>query len=432
MLIALAAGVFVYGSSCDDPEPKPKADAVQLASDTFDAAAGRVQLWDAKPNPEAVGDEANSSPGLWLYGGTLVVGNQRDVAAYDLKTGQLKWSAHPPESGLLPCTMSAEVSRVGTGAILYTSGGDTSDSSACDWIQVVDVRTGAEKWSAKLDVESSTRSKTSVMVNDEQAVAMTDHLVAAFDVDNGKQQWSKPTQQPDCYLYGKGEDTTLLLLDICSTREQGNGMLAVDTRDGDIIWKRTFGDAPNLKSAVLSVNPAVLRLKYGSSALRGYIVCFDEKGKSLGEIAQPQPFGMILDKDTSTEQYLIKDRTMVTTVYKNPLDPNEGGTLVAFDLTSGAKLWNSDFEGSKSIRLVGIAGESVIAIQKGEIATVPSRLLSYRLPSGSMTPGGKLPDQDSNSYREQTVRMFGGLLVSVELHVDGENNPWVTLYAPSA
>ena len=129
---------------------------------------------------------------------------------------------------------------------------------------------------------------------------------------------------------------------------------------------------------------------------------------------------------------LSADRTMVTTVYKNPLDPNEGGTLVAFDLTSGAKLWNSDFEGSKSIRLVGIAGESVIAIQKGEIATVPSRLLSYRLPSGSMTPGGKLPDQDSNSYREQTVRMFGGLLVSVELHVDGENNPWVTLYAPSA
>ena len=429
VMIALIAGVLIYVANGDDSPPKPKADAVQLVSDTFDPATDRVKLWDADAEPGSGGSDSYTTTGQWLYDKTLVAG-EKTLVGYDLKTGQRLWAVNPPSSGLTPCTMSTELTKGGVGAVLYTSDSSPSTTSACDWVQAVDAATGEEKWHAELKVRENSRTSASLLVNEDQVVAMTNNVIAAYDIDTGAEKWSGDAGQ-SCYRYGKGEGKTLILVDSCPyNREPQNQVLSVDSTNGRILWKTKIDDSAFLRAAVLSANPPVVQINPGTAASRGYIVSFDENGTPRGQIKQEQSYGTLLEGDTFPAQYLIKDRTLVTTIYKQSFNPYKGGTVIAFDLISGAERWHSDIGTDKPIRLVDIAGESVIAIQSGQISTDQVQLLSYGLSAGTVTPGGKFPDQGSNSFQNCTVRMYGGLLVSV-VRYTSEYVPWVALYAPS-
>ena len=141
LLVALAAVLVVAlrGSSEDgdgSAKPKPAASLPALPKAwSADLARG------SKPLPI---DPLDSTPygelRTWTAGDTLVLLGTRRVTAYDVDTGETRWTLRPPPGTTRVCGASRAPNSAGLGGLVLASG------RGCRVAALVDVRTGKLRW----------------------------------------------------------------------------------------------------------------------------------------------------------------------------------------------------------------------------------------------------------------------------------------------
>ncbi|GAB2623669.1 hypothetical protein GCM10027168_64590 [Streptomyces capparidis] len=383
-----------------------------LTAGSFDLGSDRTVLWkvDAK---KANGDDSLATAiGHWFAGGNFVFGDETGITAYDLKTGQEKWTAQAPENGAKPCAMSEEVGDDGKAAVLYRPA-KAESYAPCTLLAVLDTATGKKVWSHNLrpGAESGRGDSVSVDAKNNRVFAITAEMVFSYSLDTGKKNWDAGGDE-DCDLSGRTAPTAIVVEQTCFDEDK-TVIHSLNLDDGrKSLWT---ADAPGDYStdvAVLSASPAVTLINEGSAAARGYVNGYSDNGTPNPKIKMAQSFGNLPEADglfDTAPRYRFSGTTMIATVGKGSTGRNT--TVAAFDLTTGQEKWHKQVgDAENAAQVLGFEGDSLVAARGGGYSG-EGKLLGIALSDGTVTEGGDLPKNTVGTLEYNELVHHENLLV---------------------
>jgi outer membrane protein assembly factor BamB len=322
LLVALAVVLVVAlrGSSREgggSAQPKPAAAKLPALPKAWsaDLASG------SKPLPI---DPLDSTPygelRTWRAGDTLVTLGTRRLTAYDVDSGETRWTLRPPPGTTRVCGASRAVNSAALGGLVLASGG------GCRVAALLDARTGKLRWRRDLGRRwSHSANDADLYVGDRTfAVPLNYRGHRLLDLRTGRPVEATPAPtEPATALVGDGR---LVLTTLGGSRDRSVEVYDIDSR-------RLVSRTPVARTArvegIVSADPLVLDLR--ASGPRTYRH-FDRRGR-LGRYVgksfdgEPQQLGVL--GDTLVASY---EST-------NPLDRTS--RYYGFDLTTGEQRWTT-------------------------------------------------------------------------------------------
>lgn len=431
--IALLGVGIVYVTSDDDSKgggDKPQAsDALTLAKDDFQLAPERSVLWKVSTS-SATPTDASTHIGTWTGEKNLVVGDQKALTGYDLKTGGQSWTVEAPQSGAAPCAMSPTITKDGLGAALYNKSGARS-GTPCTLLTVIDTTTGTVKWQTDLRSTTDSSRDHSVAIDEKhkRIYAIAANMAFSYSLEDGKKNWEAGGAKY-CNLSGETAPSAIIVAQVCFDSNK-TVIASLDLKNGHdkTRWKYTVPGNSSSKATILSADPPVASINPGSAAARGNLVRFDSSGQPGPKIAMSQPFGKLPDNTIfdSFSRYVFKDTTMIASISKS--SAGKPAIIAAFDLTTGKEKWHQEIGSTqRAVQVVGVEGDSIIAAQEGDYST-QGELLKLALSSGTPTKGGKFPVETA-SYLDRNRMIVQGNLIFVISNYASSYTPRVIAFGP--
>ncbi|WP_189129767.1 outer membrane protein assembly factor BamB family protein [Wenjunlia tyrosinilytica] len=422
------------GNGGNDGKDKGPSDGLSLASRQLQIGPERTALWKVAADPNASTADTSELVGTWFSGNNVVVGDEKDITAYDLKTGNKAWTAEAPESDAKPCYMSRTVTQDGLAAVLYRKA--TANSIApCTLLTVLDLKTGRPKWYETLSVGNSSfaGNKGSVAIDGKgnRVFAIMADTVYSYSLDTHRKNWSAGGKS-GCTVNGMASPDAIVVSQSCfDTGRTIIHSLDLDNGSGKTLWShKTEGDATT-KVNVLSTSPAVAMVNPGSAAARGYVVKMSSNGDPGPKIQLTQSFGNLSDGSSLTNtmpRYRFNGDTMIATVGSGLA--GKATTVAAFDLSSGSLKWNQKLGTSqKGIQALDVASNGdVTAILEGGYSD-QGQFLKLSGSSGTATKGGKFPSTAITSLDYNWMVTKGDLVLVIQAF-NSKYTPRVVAYGP--
>jgi outer membrane protein assembly factor BamB len=276
----------------------------------------------------------------WLVDDAIVRAQSDGVIAYAVADGAQLWGL-PVPAGKTVCTASL-TAPTGVALIAYGT------AKGCDTVAGVDLRTGAQTFTARIAVpeavgRSAPEPPVITQADNGIAVVRADKVVTGFDLASGRPLWTRGAEK-GCYLQGDlGTDgDTTVVSQGCGFRTPDH-LLALDAATGEIRWNATLPTGW-LTTDIISAKPTVIKLITMSESK---IVSFDERGVKLAEIPE-KVAGMLLDsREVGLELRKGQPRYRMwavgTTLFTPVMTQGDGdeGQFAAFDLVTGKVRWTS-------------------------------------------------------------------------------------------
>lgn len=326
--------------------------------------------------------DATAVVGSWLVNKkTIVRGDAGALKAYDTETGKRLWTFQAPGQGTSICQMS-QVTVQGTGVVQYGAAGN------CNTLAAIDTDSGKQVWTQPLGAAPGSPPGTTPMtaMGGDVVVGQNGTSVTVWNAADGKQLWTsdlgkaKPACRAD-QLAVKGTFVTLI-------EDCGAGPVAVrkDSHTGADLW-RTPVPPDGLSGAQITLVEAALPtiVHVESQSVDNYYT-FDAQGKVKVTISGTGDFGKLdLDVGSQGHQHPLP-YVQGSTLFAPTADKDATTALVAFDLSSGKKLWQIPAAATGPVIIAGLDADKLTVFDGGTAGSSP-RLTAFAT-SGVTAPSG--------------------------------------------
>lgn len=355
--------------------------------------------------------------GSWVTATTVVDARADGMIAYTLATGAQAWSYQTP-SGDVGCAMSATAPG---GIGVYAFGTDTAD---CNQLVAVNTATGAKLW-GPLSVATSNAAAAGDQNNPYLAVDGTTlaalgptGTVTAYSLTSGTQLWSVPVptdpDAPDCTLQGTAViGSTVYALASCLNADgsQQLTLTGYSAATGAPSWSGQTASLPTQDAVSLWSDAAdgVLLLADGTTQrLLAYSVAGGSGSTAPVSVSLSSAPRDAFGQNQSGGQQLAHDFALTGhTLY---LQGQDGSSLSAIDLTSGATLWTRQVT-SGSVTLIDADAAGVHTVVQDE-GTGIDQLVTFS-PVGARHNGPAADDSRFVLTGEDMLYLQGDYLVDL-------------------
>ncbi|AGZ43920.1 outer membrane protein assembly factor BamB family protein [Actinoplanes friuliensis] len=278
----------------------------------------------------------------WLVGDVVVRAQSDGVVGYSISDGSQVWGT-PVPSGSIMCGATL-TQQDGFAAITYGS------SKKCDSVAGIDLRTGKETFTAKIEAEDTkgrfdTKAPLLNIVGKYVVVSMEDK-VTAYEVADGKRRWTR-TGGLGCTTGAQMAAGNGIVLVSEKCLGKGDKLIAVDAGTGIPKWAATVPRGSYITD-IFSASPALARIS--PPGLDPVLLSFDAKGTKLAEIPQKLDGLEMIDYNLTARigdhygQRRYAFHIVGTTLYAPTmswLTSKPDNQIVAVDLTTGKLKWGS-------------------------------------------------------------------------------------------
>jgi outer membrane protein assembly factor BamB len=369
-------------------------------------------------------------PVAWTSGDVLVLAAGRQVAGYGVADGSKRWAV--PLSGDV-CAASKLVAG-GRVAVLH---GETGVE--CGRVQVIDVQRGAAVWQRTLPRWDSSGDKdTSVVIADGVVAAQReDEGINAFRLRDGKPLWQRIGLVEGCLYSGLGGGEALVAEQVC----RGGLTTAVQSlfaANGKARWTRVLGEDVGV-AGIFSTDPVVIGTDDGYGGEAEQVMMLDKAGVPMGRVklGKESKVQCAMGEPAWCGGIVVSGTTAYVRVQVGSFS---GENVVAYDLTSGRRLWKSDLPDQAELVPVGMDGGRLIAAHP----PIPARKRGYKGEANTVVAldprTGKssqlLSISESATGIDEMIRSEGrlywvnGLFVLVRQGSEPGSEPVVAVYGP--
>jgi outer membrane protein assembly factor BamB len=340
--------------------------------------------WTAK-----AGTDAPTVVGSWLVDNKSIVrGDTGALKAYDAQAGTALWTFPVPGQGSSICAMSQLAIRK-IGLVQYGPNGN------CDTVAAINTDTGAPVWTAPIAAAPGAPAGTAPQMSfgGDVVTGQVGTSVTVWNAADGHQLWTSDLSKakPACRLEQLGvKGAYVTLVEDCGA---GPVVSMKDSHTGTVLWTTPL-PPDGLHGAGVQITlvqaafPTIVHVASQGGQPFDRYYSFDPKGKAQAPINGTGDFGT-LDLDVGAQGLLhplphIQDNTFVAPT----ADKDPSASLVAFDLTSGNKLWQSPNTPSGPVTVAAVDATKVTVFDGGSAASGGARLLAFATNSGGPLASG--------------------------------------------
>lgn len=327
---------------------------------------------------------------------TVVRVSGQGMAAYSLADGTEQWAKQAP-SGQEVCTASPEiVTSAGkpVAGVVYSSP-DLGQDGGCGRVAAVDSTSGEELWAFESNDDVVVPGSAAVAASDGTiyATALNPGSVLAIDVETGEVAWTQPVPPDDC---ATGDiavgDGVVLAVAPCLVGDSGQHLVALDADTGDVSWTEEFELRSAIRVArIVSATPPVLHLPHDTG--RGGELRVLGDGGSPQDVVPAPDQGLELQlhpvapqgSDDATFPVAIVDGMLIAV---SALDARRPQDVVAFDLTTGERVWTRELP--DGLHTMARSTDPAQVVLVGYQGSDRARMFTVDPRDGSVTPGDTL------------------------------------------
>ncbi|MEU7279046.1 PQQ-binding-like beta-propeller repeat protein [Streptomyces sp. NPDC045431] len=285
------------------------------------------RVWNT-PHDRAAAGHGNAA---WLVGDTVVRSRYDAVTAFDAGSGKRRWEYNPPRTAEICAT-----SRVAADSVALVAHGDAGKD--CATVAAIDLRNGRELWRTSRTTGGGPRTDTEEIVAVGGGLAVlggpADRAVGGFDLRTGAKRWQAAVPK-GCVPRGVAASARQVLAVLACEEMK---LAAFDPADGTARWTVALGDRRPIGTDVsvgfLSAEPVVLDVESLESHGTDSFASFGPDGRRQALIeAVGDNAGIPVG---SRERVAVDGGKLFTHV---------GGEVVAYDLTSGDRVWRDSVSG---------------------------------------------------------------------------------------
>jgi len=348
-------------------------DSRSSTSATTAPAKSVPAAWSAK-----AGNDAATVVGSWLVDSkTIVRGDTGALKAYDAQSGTASWTFQVPGQGSAICAMS-QLAIAKIGLVQYGPNGN------CSTVAALSTDTGKQVWSTQLSAAPGSPAGTvpQMSFGGNVVAGQVGTSVTVWSAADGKQLWTVnlATAKPACQLYQLGvKGAYVTLVENCGA---GTVVAMKDSHTGRDLWQTPLPKEGLDGSQITLVQAAFPTIVHVSSQAVDNYYSFDAKGKAQTPIKGEGDYGKLdLNVGPQGQQHPlahILDNTFVAPT----ADKDAKASLVAFDLVSGNKLWQSPAAAAGPVTVAAVDPTKVTVFDGGSAGS-PARLLEYATNGGA-------------------------------------------------
>ncbi|WP_432124946.1 PQQ-binding-like beta-propeller repeat protein [Streptomyces sp. C10-9-1] len=242
--------------------------------------------------PEPAREDLMAVPGSWVTDKAFVKPGANSLVGYDVAKGSVLWTTPLPGQ---VCGASRHTTDEGLTAILFEARKRTAPKffERCTEVAVVDLGTGALKWSTSVSGGTTGDDKTQfeqVTLSGGTVAAGGLYGGAAFDLGTGKVKWKPTVDAQNCRDIGYGGGEALVAVRTCG--EYGSRTATVQPVDPDSgAPLSSFAMPGGVEDArIVSTDPLVVAADVGDTGSYGISDFFSidaATGKLRAKIAAP-------------------------------------------------------------------------------------------------------------------------------------------------
>ncbi|MER7791157.1 PQQ-binding-like beta-propeller repeat protein [Streptomyces sp. NPDC097640] len=304
--------------------------------------------------------------GEWMPGpSTLIRARNDGLFAYDTSDGTRRWTVPAPERRSV-CAMSrttpSSIGLVGLGRY----------EKPCDTVVAVDLSSGRELWTKKINADDSvTRPTDARLVGaGDTAVVLEEKAVVGLGLRDGAPRWRSPLDRNCQALAVDATPERALVMEQCTGTDGDNTKMrlsALDPRSGERQWRSTLPTESRWEKVfMLSADPIVVYVKEDDDRGTDAVISFDDKGRREAVIPR---LGQEDDLNFEVTQYGYSEpfdaRPVFRAVVTNglfisavgPADKDDPQHVAAFSLKDGRGVWKTSLGGTVAALTQDRSGE---------------------------------------------------------------------------
>jgi outer membrane protein assembly factor BamB len=356
---------------------------VSLGQDSHSTPAAKsvAASWSVQ-----AGGDAPTVVGSWLVDNKSIVrGDTGALKAYDAESGKSLWAFPAPGQGSAICGMSQlAIRKIG----LVQSG----PAGNCNTVTAISTDTGKQVWTAAVAAPPGSPAGTVPLTSfgGDVAAGQAGTSVTVWSAADGHQLWTADLAKanPACRLEQLGvKGAYVTMIEDCGA---GPVVAAKDAHSGNDLWHAALPpDGLNGAQVTLvqAAFPTIVHVASQGAQPFDKYYSFDTKGKPQGTISGSADFGA-LDLNTGPQgQQHPLPHVQDTTLVAPTADKDTNAALVAFDLGSGNKVWQTPAVASGPVTIAGLDANKVTVFDGGAAGS-PARLLAFSTKSGAPVASG--------------------------------------------
>ena len=334
--------------------------------------------------------------GGWLTGSLVVRGGTTGVSAYRISDGGKAWTLTPPQKYPVACAMSPTVSSDGVGTIAFGT-----SYIGCSVLAGVDSGTGRILWTVPLtNSQDSFAGDATTYVQGSVASVLSNDVTAGVNIDTGKVVWQYRPRGQYCNADSYGASGVILVSDFCADASPSYTLSALNAQTGTVEWQKSetghvdfdYVIAGKPLVAVVETGGSGAAYVYGSSGSTtplAFTSPEDARGNPLAETTSSQVFGNTLVVQSSETVSGSGSGT--------------GGTVTAYSLSTGGRLWSYTGESKNGAVLLDHAADGKLyALSTGSYDGKP-HLVELNPATGASTVVGTLQGTTTFGFNDETL-----------------------------
>ncbi|MCX5074992.1 outer membrane protein assembly factor BamB family protein [Streptomyces sp. NPDC054949] len=445
VIAASVAGVLILGTGAwfafgkgDDEAGKPvaqastPADAKPSASasvdkgdgsgngggDQEDLNAGRKQgedkvLWLKSSKVDGPGAGVDSE-GQWIVGDTVVKSVWKSLTAFAVADGKEKWTLSFPTE---LCGVTPDTTADGKTVVMFKDG--ESDSSTCNQMRLVDLKTGKAGWTKEVPKEGLFDIMTSptLSITGDTVGVSRSTTASAFKVSTGDKLFGSAQAEgckPGSYIAGNNK---MIAIATCYDDDHTVEVHDVDPVTGKSTWNYRLAKNHEVTS-VYSLDPLVLDISDKDKKERGIVVVGPD-GKQRTGVSGEGSFANKCGGGLFGSIQVCRGAVVDSNTLYLPTTPaaGTGNEVVAFDLGTGKVKWRAPAGDKRTLTPVTAVNGQLVAYRAaeqdkgGEILTYPA---GGGEPAATLrNPSGPASAVENSFYKPRIDYVDGRLYISV-------------------
>ncbi|MFF8773149.1 PQQ-binding-like beta-propeller repeat protein [Kitasatospora sp. NPDC015120] len=343
-------GGQVTGGGGTSPDVSPSQGSTPTAGGTAGGTggggggkAGAYNLAWAADKPSSSVSGTTRLLAIWGAEKVAVRADTTGIRAVNTSDGKEAWTIPVPSGAKEFCTASYNANSKHVAAISLNTG-----DSDCSTIAAVDLTTGKLSWSAKVGQNKMVSPTLSIT---DKVIGIGSNTAAAVNVADGSAVWAFQPREKDCSVYGTAAGSQIVVTDRCyglNTTVKSQ-LVILETETGKVASPApiTLSGSIERVDKVLSDQPLVLSMSSGANG--DYVLPFDKTNKPGTQMPVKEP-GYDSLRLSGLADAFTQSVVSGTTLYvqTNPTKP----AINAYDLTTGKRLWSTDGKAKDGLRLV--------------------------------------------------------------------------------
>ena len=322
--------------------------------------ANYVRAWSVGSATTTTDDQL---VGGWLTSSLVVRADSGGVAAYHVSDGSPAWKLTPPAGAPEPCAISPTLSAAGIGTMAFGA-----NTMSCSVLVGVDSSTGKILWDINLTGSQQTMPvPAQTFVQGTVATVAAGNIFGGVNVTNGKPVWNYTDRGQYCDDTAYATTGTMLISDDCVGSSPEFTLTAVDGATGKVEWRKTQAGITDF-NGVETASPLVA-VQEGDSGDHAFV--YSSSG-STTPLQEPTGADTEASPFADADAVRVVGQDLIVQASETIATTGTGGTIDAYNLTTGVLAWSYNGESKNGARLLSPSPDGVVyALSTGSFDGIP-------------------------------------------------------------